>query len=263
MQALRQFGTAIVISVVSLGLVVGGLSLALSENFTPAPATEVTSQPTAPAPRTVTATPRILPTQTLPSTETNTALPPSACTPPPGWVGVLVGPDDTLAGISVRYQTTSQALVQGNCLLTETLLTGTILFVPPVAPTPVVISTSTSSFRTATPYPCGAPFGWVRYVVQQGDTLYHIATSFGITTTQLQNANCLGTSTTIRVGQLLWVPNVPTRTPEITQAPTFSSPSPNPTEPLTETPVPPTDTAAPTDTSIPVPTATPETPAPQ
>ncbi|MGE5250329.1 MAG: LysM peptidoglycan-binding domain-containing protein [Bacteroidota bacterium] len=260
-QSLRQFGTAIAISIVSLGLVLGGLSLALSESFTPLAPTETAAAPTRPVTLTVTRTPLILTgtaatgatqsSTTQAPTPTSTGVPPSACPPPSGWIGVMVGSNDTLESLALRYNTSAQMLAQGNCLLTQTLLPGTVLYVPPL-PTMYI-----PPVRTATFIPCGAPFGWVRYMVQPGDTLYHIATLYGITTSQLQRANCLGLSTTIRVGQLLWVPNVPTLTLPATMPPPYDTPTPYPTEPLTETPLPftsspePTSTSVPSDTSVP------------
>src|SRR5512143_308981 len=112
---------AIAVSIVSLGLVLGGLSLALSENFTPLPPTGTLSAPVVPFIVTVTRTPMILPGATLASvtaapTTTNTVLPPSACPPPSGWIGVLVGTNDTVDSLALRYNTTAQALTQGNCL---------------------------------------------------------------------------------------------------------------------------------------------------
>ena len=46
------------------------------------------------------------------------------------------------------------------------------------------------------------------YVVQRGDTLSSIARLYHITYPTLQRANCMGSSTTIYSGQLLWVPNI-------------------------------------------------------
>ena len=70
---------------------------------------------------------------------------------------------------------------------------GFALYVPPVP--------------TVTVVPCGPPAGYVkRHVVQAGDNLYRIALSYGITYQQLQRANCMGSSTTIYRGQVLWVP---------------------------------------------------------
>lgn len=246
MQALRQFGMAVLISVVSLGLVVGGLSLAFSESYTPAFPTATESLPTARILLTATSTTNASPTSTTQPTATNTPEHAPACNPPVSWVGVTVLPGDTLAIMAARYKTTTRELGQANCLLTEMLVAGSTLFVPPVP--------------TNTPIPCGPPFGWVRYIVQQGDTLYRIATSFGITTSQLQQANCMGYSTTIIAGKPLWVPNLPTRTPGVTVIPDFSTPTPFPTDPLTETPLPFTSTPEPSNTpepSLPAPTTEP------
>ena len=242
MQALRQFGMAILITVVSLGLVVGGLSLAFSESYTPAFPTATQSLPTAPILLTATSTANASPTATAQPTSTNTPEHAPACVPPTGWVGVSVLPGDTLASMAARYKSTPAELGQANCLLTEMLVPGTILFVPPVP--------------TNTPIPCGPPIGWVRYIVQPGDTLYRIATNYGITTSQLQQANCMGYSTTIIAGKPLWVPNVPTRTPGVTVIPQFDTATPFPTDPLTLTPLPFTATPGPSNT--PEPSSTPE-----
>jgi LysM repeat protein len=236
---------AVLISVVSLGLIVGGLSLAFSESYSPAFPTATQSQPTAPILLTATPTANIPPTATPQPTSTNTPEHAPACNPPAGWVGVTVLPGDTLAILAARYKTTSAELGQANCLLTEILVPGSTLFVPPM---PV-----------NTPVPCGPPFGWVHYIVQPGDTLYRIATSFGITTSRLQQANCMGYSTTIIAGPSLWVPNVPTRTPGVTIIPDFSTPTLFPTEPLTETPVPFTSTPEPSITPEPSQTSAPPT----
>ncbi len=222
MQGLRQFGMAVLISVVSLGLAVGGLSLAFSESYTPPLSTATQGLPTAQILLTGTPTAHSPATPTIQPSPTNTPPPPPACNPPLGWVSATVLAGDTLTIMAARYQTTPEQLSQANCLLTQELIPGTTLFVPPV-PTPTFI-------------PCGPPYGWVRYIIQPGDTLYSIATRYGITTSQLQQANCLGYSTTIVAGKPLWVPNVPPHTPGVTIIPVFNTPT-----PLTETPVPPTE----------------------
>jgi LysM repeat protein len=251
---------AAAISLVSLALVVGGLSLALSENVTPPPmATETLWLPTYAEFITITSTAQILPTDTSFPTASNTPVPPVNCTPPSGWIGVIVAPGENLAAIALRYNTSSEALIQANCLLTPSLVPGSVLYVPPASAAPTAIQPPAA---TATYIPCGAPYGWVRYAVQAGDTLYHIASSYGITTAQLQRANCLGASTLIHIGQLLWVPNVPTRTPGVTAIPTYYFP----TEQSTETALPFTETIEPTSTSTVISTSTsiptPVTPSP-
>lgn len=75
---------------------------------------------------------------------------------------------------------------------------------------------------------CGAPNGWVQgYVVQPGDTLYHIATMYGTTVTDLQRANCRN-GTLIYAGELLWVPFVLSPPTALTIIPTFDTPTSEP-----------------------------------
>jgi hypothetical protein len=125
--------------------------------------------------------------------------------------------------------------------------TNTELYAPSANPTYTVI-------------PCGAPAGWVYYIVQPGDTLYHIGQLYRSTVSQLQQANCLGASTSIYAGQRLWVPNVSTSTPPSTPIEIeFDTVTPIPSD----TP-PPTPTPTATNTDLPTPTATsaPPTPTP-
>ena len=247
MQALRQMGGGVLIAVISLLLVIGGISLSLAETNPPA-------QPTSTALPLIivtslelpTSTPIIVNTNTLevptltaivtPSA-THTLAVPIVCNPPAGWLQIIVNANDTLYTIAERYKTTAEVLSANNCLGNTIPAAGSLLYVPPV-PTVTVI-------------PCGAPSGWIKaYSVQPGDNLYRISLLYRTTVPQLQRANCMGTSITIYTGQLLWVPNVPTSTPGITIVPTFNTatpsltPSPTSTFMVTESPVP-------TNTNIP------------
>ena len=107
-------------------------------------------------------------------------------------------------------------------------------------PSPVARSATPSATRVVATWtsiakmPCGPPSGWVRaYTVQQGDTLYRIATNHGVTVPALQRANCR-TGTLIFPGERLWVPYASPLATELTVIPTF----PTPTEPATDTPEP-------------------------
>src|SRR5258706_2562092 len=261
MQALRQMGGGVVIALISLLLVIGGISLALSEANTPAESTPTPLPPIiATSLELPTSAPIIIETPIIANTNTaelptltSTALPsstlaiPVVCNPPVGWRQIIVNANDTLYSIAERYKTTADVLNVSNCLNNTIPAAGSLLFVPPV-PTVTVI-------------PCGPPLGWVkRYIVQPGDTLFRIALSYGITYPQLQRANCMGSSTTIYAGQVLWVPNVPTLTPGVTIIPNFPTatpsltPAPTSTFMVTDSPVP-TITSMPTNTSVP-PTAT-------
>jgi LysM repeat protein len=235
MQSLRQLGGGVIIAIVSVLLVIGGISLALAETLppqatpTPIPPTLSLDFPTA----TFTPSPVFADTATasatLPLTPSDTVSPTStlyvqvSCNPPTGWTPAVVNSTDTLYSLAQRYKTTPENLETANCLTTFDVAVGSVVYVPPV-PTVTVI-------------PCGPPSGYVkRYVVQPGDTLSSIARLYGITYATLQRANCMGSSTTIYSGQLLWVPNIPPRYPTLppaTKTPITLPPTEPPTEPPT------------------------------
>jgi len=259
MRALREMGGGLIIAIVSLLLVIGGISLSLAENSAPEDPTPTPLPP-------IFATSIDVPIITLMAVDTNTNEPtlaqpttiiePSAtqpapviCNPPAGWLQIIVGANDTLYSIAERYKTTTDNLNAGNCLNNNLPVPGAPLYVPPV-PTVTVI-------------PCGPFPGWIKaYSVQPGDNLYRISLLYRITVSQLQTANCMGSSTTIYTGQRLYVPNVPTSTPGVTVIPVFNTNTPaSPTQTfiVTESPVP----ATPTETFIPTASFTlPVTPAP-
>lgn len=265
MKALRQMGSGLIIGVVSVLLVIGGISLSLAETSAP-------SLPPTPSPIPTTfavdfASPLPSPTQFVEtSTETSTPNPtmtlaqPTSCVIPSGWVSITVRANDTLYSIAERYKTTADLLDQHNCLNNIPPATGATLYVPPV-PTVTVI-------------PCGPPASWIRaHTVKAGENLFRISLLYRTSVAQLQRANCMGSSTIIHVGQVLWVPNVPTSTPGITVTPTptrtsttdFSTSTNTPTRTpdfststntATNTTVP-TSTSTPTQTLPPSPTLTP------
>jgi LysM repeat protein len=241
MQSLRQLGGGVIIAIISVLLVIGGISLALAETLppqatpTPIPPTVSLDFPTA----TFTPSPIFAETATAPATLplalTDTVLPTNtlyvqvSCNPPAGWTPAIVNSTDTLYSLAQRYKTTPENLATANCLTTYDVTVGSVVYVPPV-PTVTVI-------------PCGPPAGYVKkYVVQRGDTLSSIARLFGITYTTLQRANCMGSSTAIYAGQLLWVPNIPPRYPTLpppppaTNTPITVPPTEPPTEPPTQPP---------------------------
>jgi LysM repeat protein len=263
MKNLRQLGGGVIIALISVLLVIGGISLALAETL-PSQATPTSIPPTISldfptATYTVasqlvsetasaTVTPTIVGiTETL--IPTNTLFVPTSCTTPAGWLRIITSSGDTMYSLAQRYRTTAENLSVANCLSSFDVPVGFALYVPPV-PTVTVI-------------PCGPPAGYVRrHVVQPGDNLYRIALSYGITYPQLQRANCMGASTTIYAGQVLWVPNVPTRTPVpgVTIIPDF--PSATNTIIPTETTIPPSATFTPSPTIAPTFTASNTPPSP-
>ncbi len=136
-------------------------------------------------------------------------------------------------------------------------------------PTPIIVTEAVFlGSPTFTPQVCGPFEGWVLYTVQPNDTLFGLSLIFEVSIADLQFANCLGDSTSIQVGQRLYVPFpfvvVPTAIPTQTQLPiitTATSTEPPPTvQPPSATPFSATDTAVPAS-STPIIYATP-TPVP-
>jgi len=68
----------------------------------------------------------------LPVTFTPTATLTVSCQLPSGWIGIIVQTGETLDTLALRYRVTKDSLKSGNCLISETLLAGTIIYVPPV-----------------------------------------------------------------------------------------------------------------------------------
>lgn len=254
-RGLRDFGNAAVVALVSTGLILGALSISLVEFVPEAVPTMTDSLFPSPAPVTVTSTPQPgleISTFTPTPTFTNIA---SSCQPPAGWGQIVIQGIDTLDIIAARYRASKELLRAANCLLSDSLVAGSVLYVPPAA-------TSTSSGCNP-----GAA-GWVkRYIVKPGDTFYSIAVNHYTTANLMKNVNCR-TSDIIYTGEALWAPNVATRTPLPTPLP-GSTVTPHPTDPLTETALPFTVTVIPssatvpaTATPIPTTTASPTTPVP-
>jgi len=137
---------------------------------------------------------------------------------------------------------------------------------PTITPSPSktadFISTSTNSLApTTTDSICTPPEGWVSYTVEPNDTLFQIGLDFGVTVAELQEANCLGLSEVIYTGQIIYVPNIPTRTPQrfTSRTPTRTATPTKRNEPHTKTPIP-DSTNTPHLTTSPLPSDTPEQP---
>lgn len=251
MESLRQVGSGLLFGLVCLAIVLGGFALSMAEGgISVAVMPSSTSTLTA-----ATNVPAISPTVLL-STITHTFTPPpSVCPPPAGWVAVVVQIYDTLPGLAQTYNVSADVIRQANCLISDQLVPGSFIYVPPLP--------------TVTPIPCGAPAGWVNYIVQPGDTLFLLSQKFRVSVSELQRANCLGSSTFIQAGKAIKVPNVPTSTPlnSATPSATFivikeETLTPTLTPSLTPTPTPSETLPAPT-TEVPPTTETPsQTPLP-
>jgi LysM repeat protein len=247
MDTLRQIGGSLLLALFSVALVIGGISLALAESYVPVIPTPSETLALIPVIDTYTPTLQVVEsfTPTTPS-PTQTVPPPTNCPPPAGWIAVSVQPGDTLASLATRHQSTPEQLLVANCLFSSDLPTGSIVYVP--------------SIPTQTSIPCGPPAGWIRYTVRPGNTLTGLSQAFGVSVTQLQFANCMPFNQfSLAVGQVIWVPNVATRTPRATATATLTPVSivfPTLTQTASVTPTP-TNTFTPTATQTASPTFTP------
>jgi len=269
MRTAREIMGAILLGLLSFIIVMGGIALTLAEgNLIPAQPAE-TLAPTntqevptlaftePPGNTTKIATATLIPTGTPPP-------PPTNCPPPAGWLPYNVQIGQTIEDIARQINYNADILAQQNCVSKDdTLLPGVIVYIPSVA----------TARPTSIPTRCGAPATWVLYTVKAGDNLYRIGLAYGVSVTQLKLANCL-TSDNITVGQRIYVPNVPTRTPTSTPSITATSiltpsvtveittqpPATDTSTTSTSTTVPPTatdtQTVQPSNTPLTVPTAT-------
>ena len=252
MKNLREILVGLFTAMASIIIVFGALSLSAAENqigiipVVKSPtATEVAAATsTSPAALlsektlivaiTQTATPR--PTKTeSPITSPTTTLTES-CQTPQGWNSYTILAGDTLTTLSKSYDVSKTEIKEANCLVSDTLLPGTILYLPPVKAT----NTPTPQ-PTATVIQCSAPpYGWTTITVKAGDTLTALSYRYQVSVKDLQIYNCLGNSYAITVGQQLFVPYRATVVP---------------TTPFVWTPLP-TATWSPSATSTPYTTAT-------
>lgn len=163
----------------------------------------------------------------IPTFTVASSTPTAACQRPAGWIGYIVKRGDTLTRISIAYRVSIGYLKQVNCLLSDTILPGWIVWVPNVA-----TSTFTASPTfTEKPPEISTPT-W---------TLTHTPT---ITLTSTTTPTPTSTSTATQT-------LTPSVTPTVTDTPT-------PTTILSETPTPTsTSTSTPTQTSTDSPTPAP------
>ncbi|MBL7161302.1 MAG: LysM peptidoglycan-binding domain-containing protein [Anaerolineales bacterium] len=264
----RELVLGLVTALTSTVILGGSLVLAVAEDqtliaqipadtntatVTPSPTLSPTPLPTQkPGEPTYTASPTSSPTE--PPTSTPETPPPTSCPPPSGWEQITVNQGDTLDSLAAKHNTTAEELSEANCLLVSNLPPGSKIYAPKLPPTPTYVT-------------CGPPPGWVYYTVKSGDNLYRIGLAYGVSVYQLQQANCLGSSTYIRTGQQIFVPNVPTVAVSATPTSTASATATATTAPATATATATataggaptasaTPTASPTNTTVPTATAT-------
>jgi hypothetical protein len=146
-------------AVLSSTILAGSLLLSLVENGyeiaqQPMPTYTLTSSPlttqfiipgrparTATATISATATPTptfVPPTFVSPTFVSPTFVSPTTCPPPPGWIAIVILPDDTLSGLSRAYQVVEETLAFGNCMEPgiAALQPGMVFYIPGTPPLP-------------------------------------------------------------------------------------------------------------------------------
>lgn len=180
-ETLRELAGSILFAIVAIGLVLGGISLALAEGFIPVESNPFPSPTPFALPGSATSTPMFV-IQTLPPETPSATLPPvqttqvstipsptttlRPCGPPGGWVVYTVRAGDTLFSLSQAYGVTVAQLQGANCMPagTTSLSTGQKLWVPNVVtrtplasrtptltPVSIVFPTLTVSLTTGAP----------------------------------------------------------------------------------------------------------------
>ena len=220
MKNLREILVGLFTALASIIIVFGALSLSVAENevgvipvvLSPTATEVVAATSTSPAAllseKTLivevnkTTTPQPTKTKASVSSSTATASTNESCQPPENWNSYTILAGDTLVTISAAYEISILKLKEANCLVSDTLLPGTILYVPPSQATK-----TPSPQPTATAIQCSAPpYGWTTYIVKTGDTLTALSYRYQVSVKDLQKYNCLGNSYAITVGQQLFVP---------------------------------------------------------
>ncbi len=178
MKNLREILVGLFTAMASIIIVFGALSLSAAENQvgvipvvnSPTATEVVVATSTSPAAllseKTLivetnrTATPKPAKTETPITSPTSIAT--ENCQPPENWNTYTIHAGDTLESLSASYQISVFKLKEANCLVSDTLLPGTILYVPPAN------ATITPTLQpTATAIQCSSPpYGWTTYTVK-------------------------------------------------------------------------------------------------
>lgn len=95
-----------------------------------------------------------------------------------------------------------------------------------ILPTPATISTQTMLVPTVHIQlsNCLIPPEWHRYIVQPGDTLFSIARAARSAVSQLRDANCLQDEDRILVGDVLYLPNLPSTASQLSTPSAIATP---------------------------------------
>ena len=197
MQTLREAILSLVVLIAAAATVLGGIFLSLGESG--GAISQLSSR--TPTPRGATLTPTVVNSVTLPP--------------------LIIPLADTAIPRSSPSSTADAATATPFVLITPTFTSTPTLaatgVIAPFTSTAAAPQTATPTLRsapTSTSTPCAVQSGWVTHTVLPGETMFRIASRYGLSATQLQQGNCL-TSPNLFSGQKIFVPAV-LLTPEAT-----------------------------------------------
>jgi len=189
----REIALVVVLLLINY-LIFSRLGIMILSGQQPTPTATRTPQPTFTPADLVVATPT-LPPEPAPTTE------PTAV-PSPTPITHVVQAGETLSEIARMYGSTVEAIVQANNLdSANAIREGQVLLIPSI--------TSPAPTGEATTEPVPTPSSSVGqriHVVQPGETLIQIAEMYGVTVTEIVQANGLDNPNAISVGQALVIP---------------------------------------------------------
>jgi LysM repeat protein len=232
MNIFRELAAGIIIALISIMVIAGIFSLSYVESK-PISLITNTEEPYTNPPLNVSPeySPSTSPTVALHQatrTSTPTSLPsPTVCPPPEGWLPYVVQSGDSIETLAQVFSTSGDQLKLANCLISNSLIPDSIIYVPPSA---VVSSTPE---LPPTPIPCSLPTGWEEYIVQPSDTIRDLAMTKGVNRSELLAVNCLDNGAVIHVGDIIYVPSEPIftqHTPTSTPTVPENTPTSNPKE---------------------------------
>lgn len=148
-------------------------------------------------------TPTATPEPLIANTPTPTPQPTATPTPIPSLVHQVL-PGDSLWGIAYRYGVTLETLLEANGLTPDVLLqVGQGIVVPLSEGGQVLGKVLDGVVQESSD---GSSDEGLPYVVQNGDSLWSIALSWGLTVEELASANGIQTVDHLEVGQILILP---------------------------------------------------------
>ena len=244
MKHLEELFLGLATSLATALIVLGAISISITEGmvFVPSPELKPTTSPLDFDLSTLLPEQTSVPTKAAANHLITATLPSvNICNYPKKWLPYTILIGDTLKALAKEFGVSQQELKEANCLVSDELVPGTEIYVPPFQPTSTPTAkpaaTRTRVPTSASPR-CVIPVGWIAYRIQPGENLFRIGLRYNVTAEELRRVNCLASSDRIIAGTIIYVPNVPTMMPTSTR-----------------TSVPPTRTPRPTHTTIPSTTA--------